>query len=70
MNDQSNSWIGKRTIRPDGADKVTGRAAYAIDAQARLLAHANEGGRWNGIEARPVGAHADWIEVSGALRRY
>ncbi len=32
MNDQSNKWIGKRTIRPDGADKVTGRAAYAADA--------------------------------------
>jgi len=31
MNEQSNSWIGKRTIRPDGADKVTGRAAYAAD---------------------------------------
>lgn len=24
-------WIGQRTIRPDGADKVTGRAAYAAD---------------------------------------
>ena len=24
-------WIGKRTPRPDGADKVTGRAAYAAD---------------------------------------
>ncbi len=24
-------WIGKRTIRPDGADKVTGRAQYAAD---------------------------------------
>jgi CO/xanthine dehydrogenase Mo-binding subunit len=24
-------WIGKRTIRPDGADKVTGRAAYGAD---------------------------------------
>lgn len=32
MNDQSNKWIGKRTVRPDGADKVTGRAAYAADA--------------------------------------
>ncbi len=31
MNDQSNKWIGKRTIRPDGVDKVTGRAAYAAD---------------------------------------
>jgi CO/xanthine dehydrogenase Mo-binding subunit len=26
-----NLWIGKRTPRPDGADKVTGRAAYAAD---------------------------------------
>lgn len=31
MNDQANKWIGQRTIRPDGADKVTGRAAYAAD---------------------------------------
>ncbi len=31
MNDQSNKWIGKRTIRPDGVDKVTGRAAFAAD---------------------------------------
>ena len=27
----NNKWIGERTIRPDGADKVTGRAAYAAD---------------------------------------
>ena len=26
-----NKWIGQRTVRPDGADKVTGRAAYAAD---------------------------------------
>src|ERR1700682_2721457 len=26
-----NKWIGPRTIRPDGADKVTGRAAFAAD---------------------------------------
>src|SRR3546814_6851707 len=31
MTSQDNKWIGKRTIRPDGADKVTGRAAYAAD---------------------------------------
>ncbi|WP_424813242.1 xanthine dehydrogenase family protein molybdopterin-binding subunit [Roseococcus sp. YIM B11640] len=31
MNVISNKWIGQRTIRPDGADKVTGRAAYAAD---------------------------------------
>jgi CO/xanthine dehydrogenase Mo-binding subunit len=26
-----NKWIGKRTIRPDGEEKVTGRAAYSAD---------------------------------------
>src|SRR5213075_1586179 len=26
-----NKWIGQRTIRPDGVDKVTGRAAIAAD---------------------------------------
>src|SRR5579859_4468269 len=28
----NNKWIGQRTIRPDGVDKVTGRAAFAADA--------------------------------------
>src|SRR5688500_17676270 len=27
----NNKWIGQNTIRPDGVDKVTGRAAYAAD---------------------------------------
>ena len=27
----NNKWIGQRTIRPDGVDKVTGRAAFAAD---------------------------------------
>ena len=31
MNEISNKWIGQRTIRPDGADKVTGQAAYGAD---------------------------------------
>jgi len=31
MNAIDNKWIGQRTIRPDGADKVTGRAAYSAD---------------------------------------
>ena len=31
MNEMDNKWIGKNTIRPDGADKVTGRAEYAAD---------------------------------------
>lgn len=26
-----NKWIGKRTIRPDGADKVTGHARFGAD---------------------------------------
>ncbi len=29
----NNKWIGKRTIRPDGEDKVTGRAAYSADTK-------------------------------------
>ena len=28
-----NKWIGKRTIRPDGMDKVVGRAQYSADAK-------------------------------------
>ena len=36
--DSENRWIGKRTIRPDGEDKVTGRAAFGADfAQAGML---------------------------------
>jgi CO/xanthine dehydrogenase Mo-binding subunit len=31
MSEGTNKWIGERTIRPDGADKVTGRAAFAAD---------------------------------------
>ena len=31
VNGSDNKWIGKRTIRPDGEDKVTGRAAFAAD---------------------------------------
>jgi CO/xanthine dehydrogenase Mo-binding subunit len=30
-NGSGNKWIGKRTIRPDGEDKVTGRANFAAD---------------------------------------
>jgi CO/xanthine dehydrogenase Mo-binding subunit len=32
MNVVDNKWIGERTIRPDGVDKVTGRAAYGADS--------------------------------------
>ena len=31
MNEISNKWIGKNTVRPDGAEKVTGRAQYSSD---------------------------------------
>jgi CO/xanthine dehydrogenase Mo-binding subunit len=31
-NGANNKWIGKRTPRPDGVDKVTGRAAFAADS--------------------------------------
>ena len=32
MNVINNKWIGQRTIRPDGVDKVTGRAAFGADS--------------------------------------
>ena len=32
-------WIGKRTIRPDGVDKVTGRAAYGADMALPGMIH-------------------------------
>ncbi len=32
MSESNNKWIGESTIRPDGADKVTGRAAFAADS--------------------------------------
>jgi len=31
MKEMSNKWIGQRTIRPDGAEKVTGSATFAAD---------------------------------------
>ena len=37
-NETDNKWIGKRTIRPDGEDKVTGRANFGADfAQPHML---------------------------------
>jgi CO/xanthine dehydrogenase Mo-binding subunit len=33
-NGSDNKWIGKRTIRPDGEDKVTGRASFGADFSA------------------------------------
>jgi CO/xanthine dehydrogenase Mo-binding subunit len=38
VNGSNNKWIGKRTIRPDGEDKVTGRANFAADhSEAGML---------------------------------
>ncbi|MGI9477544.1 MAG: xanthine dehydrogenase family protein molybdopterin-binding subunit, partial [Hyphomicrobiaceae bacterium] len=34
MSDNDNKWIGERTIRPDGVDKVTGRATFGADFTA------------------------------------
>ena len=31
MTNTTNKWIGQRTIRPDGAEKVTGSAAFGAD---------------------------------------
>lgn len=31
MSETNNKWIGQRTVRPDGAEKVTGSAAFAAD---------------------------------------
>ncbi len=56
MNDMSNKWIGQRTIRPDGADKVTGRAQYSADfampgmIYARMLRSPHAHARIRGID--------------------
>ena len=34
IDNSNNKWIGQRTLRPDGEDKVTGRAAYGADFSA------------------------------------
>ena len=34
-----NKWIGKRTIRPDGLEKVTGRAAFGADFSQPGMLH-------------------------------
>jgi CO/xanthine dehydrogenase Mo-binding subunit len=56
-----NKWIGKRTIRPDGADKVTGKAAYGADMVMPGMLH--------GAVLRSPHAHANIksINVEKAL---
>jgi CO/xanthine dehydrogenase Mo-binding subunit len=46
-----NKWIGQRTIRPDGVDKVTGRAAFAADTSM-------PGMIWGKISPKPAPACA------------
>ena len=60
----NNKWIGQRTIRPDGADKVTGRAAFAADTTM-------PGMIWGKVKRSPhVGCglknRADNLVVTGA----
>src|SRR5687767_9628637 len=38
-NGTDNKWIGKRTIRPDGVDKVTGRATFGADFSQPGMLH-------------------------------
>ena len=61
MNDVINSgsdeykWVGKRTVRPDGVDKVTGRAAYGADY--------NMAGMLYGAVLRSPHAHARILTI-------
>jgi CO/xanthine dehydrogenase Mo-binding subunit len=62
MNEQSpnNKWIGKRTIRPDGMDKVTGRATFGAD-------HKLPGMLWGRILRSPhAHAHIKSIDTAKA----
>ena len=53
-----NKWIGKQTIRPDGADKVTGRAAFGAD-------HSLPGMLWDKVLRGP---HPHAIQDAAGLR--
>ena len=48
-------WVGKRTVRPDGVDKVTGRAAYGADY--------NMAGMLYGAVLRSPHAHARILKI-------
>ena len=58
-----NKWIGQRTIRPDGADKVTGRAAYSADTTmpgmiwGKVLRSPHAHARIKSINTRKAEAH-------------
>ena len=53
--------IGTRPVRPDGVDKVTGRAAYAADTQMADLLHARV------LRSPHAHAHIKSIDASKAL---
>jgi CO/xanthine dehydrogenase Mo-binding subunit len=58
-----NKWIGKRTIRPDGEDKVTGRAAYSADTRlpgmlwGKVLRSPHPHARIKSIDTSKAAAH-------------
>ena len=64
-----NKWIGKRTIRPDGADKVTGRAAFAADANmpgmiwGKVLRSPHAHAKIVSIDTSKAEAHPDVMAV-------
>ena len=63
MNEMSNKWIGKSTIRPDGADKVTGRAEYAAVTDQEALNALKLVSQLEGIIPALETAHAfAWLE--------
>jgi CO/xanthine dehydrogenase Mo-binding subunit len=58
----NNKWIGKRTIRPDGEDKVTGRATFGADFSqpdmlvGRILRSPHPHARINSINLKKAAA--------------
>ena len=48
-------YVGKRVLRKDGPDKVTGKAVYSVDIQLR-------GNWWEGFFEAPI-AHARILNI-------
>ena len=46
----NHKWVGKRTLRPDGVDKVTGRARFGADLYLpNMLVGKVQGGEARGV---------------------
>ena len=62
-NEGGNKWIGTRTIRPDGEDKVTGRATFGADFTqpgmlwGKVLRSPHAHARIKGIDLEKAAAH-------------